>query len=88
MLIVIKNTKFGNMPIIIPDDVSFWFGGDLTRKILKITIYYPGNITKELSYVFESLEDLKKATNYVSKQVLEIQRRTNNKTFFEDRKEI
>jgi len=88
MFIVIKNTELGDMPLMIPDDVTFWVNSNLTNKTLKVYIYFTNITTKELKYEFETLDFLKEAANDVSRQVLEIQKRINNKTFFEGRKAI
>jgi len=88
MFIVIKNTELGDMPLMIPDDVTFWFNSNLTNKTLKIYIYFTNITTKEIEYKFETIDSLKEVANDVSRQVLEIQKRINNKTFFEGRKAI
>jgi len=88
MFIVIKNTELGDMPLMIPDDGSFWIKSNLTNKTLKVYVYFTNVTTKEIEYKFETFDSLKEAANDVSRQVLEIQKRTNDKTFFEGRKVI
>jgi hypothetical protein len=73
MILIIKDTLNGDMPVRIRDDVDFYFSANQNDRTLRLYAYYEKTGTKEQLYKFDSKKDLTNALKHLSESALEYQ---------------